>query len=281
MIFYRSYKIFFIVFLVFTSSLNAQRRDLLPLKPDPENLDVKIFRSINNSRCGFWDAVIPVTDKSILLTSTIVPATLFGISRAGKNYYDENSSVLLALSEGLSSGITFGLKNIVRRKRPFEVLSNVNYDKSKFLLDRYSFPSGHSSMSFAMATSLTLRYPDKPILITGMYLYSTVISLGRIYLGVHYPSDVLAGMLIGSGSAVIVHSLRKEIIKGKNNLFGENNRDDVNEKSISTALIFTSLIATDIINFILEKVIDKINNSYIIGLDLRGYENSLRVKYNL
>lgn len=279
-IFYKRYKIFFIAFLVFTSSLNAQRRDLLPIKPDLENLDVKIFRSINNSRCGFLDAVIPVTDKSILFTSTIVPGTLFVISRAGNNYYDENSSVLLALSEGLSSGITFGLKNIIRRKRPFEVLSNVNYDKSKFLLDKYSFPSGHSSVSFAMATSLTLRYSDKPVLIAGLYLYSTAVSLGRIYLGVHYPSDVLAGMLVGSGSAAIVHSLRKEIIKGKNNLFRESNREDMNEKSISTALIFTSFVATDIVNFILGKVIYKINNPYIIGLDLRGYESSLRVNYN-
>lgn len=280
MIFYGRYKIFFIAFLVFTTSLNAQRRDLLPLKPDRENLDVKIFRSINNSRCGFLDAVIPVTDKSILFTSILVPATLFGVSRTNSNYYDENSTVLLSLSEGLSAGLTFGLKNIVKRERPYKTLANVNYDGSKFLLDRYSFPSGHSSLSFAMATSLTLRYPEKPVLISGLYLYSTAVSLGRIYLGVHYPSDVFAGMLIGSGSALIVHSLRKEIIKGKNNLFRESNREDANEESISTALIFTSFIATDIINSILEKAINKINNPYIIGLDFRGYENSFRINYN-
>ncbi|MFA5405210.1 MAG: phosphatase PAP2 family protein [Ignavibacteria bacterium] len=278
--FYRNYKIFIILFLLFSSSSFAQRRDLIPEKPDPDNIDVKIFRTINNSQCGFLNNVIPITDKSILFTSTLTPAILFGVSRANNNYYDENSSVLLALSEMLSSGIVIGTKNIVKRERPYKTLSNVHYNKSKFLLDRYSFPSGHSAMSFAMATSLTLRYPDKPILISGVYLYSTVISLGRIFLGVHYPSDVLAGMLVGSGSAVIIHSLRKEIIEVKNNLFREKGREDVNEKSVSTPLIFSSFIATDILNFILKTINNKTLNSSNIGFDLNGYNNNVKINYN-
>lgn len=275
--FCRNCKIFFLLFLFFASSLQAQRRVLLPLKPDPDNIDVKIFRAINNSVCGFLNTIIPVTDKSVLFASTITPAILFGVSRANNNYYDENSSVLLALSEGISAGITFGLKNIVRRKRPFEVLSNVNHDKSKFLLDRYSFPSGHSSVSFAMATSLTLRYPDKPVLISGLYLYSTAVSLGRIYLGVHYPSDVLAGMLIGSGSAVIVHSLRKEIIKGKNDLFREKGREDVNEKSMSAPLILLSLIGTDVLNYFIGRSESKLLEYTKIGFDVNRGENKINL----
>lgn len=267
-------KIFLIIFLFSFSSLSAQRRDLLPLKPDPDNIDVKIFRGINNSQCGFLNTIIPITDKSILFTSTMTPAILFGVSRANNNYYDENSSVLMALSEGLSAGITFGLKNIVRRERPFADLSNVHYNKSKFLLDRYSFPSGHSAMSFAMATSLTLRYSDKPILISGVYLYSTIISLGRIYLGVHYPSDVLAGMLIGSGSAVIIHSLRKEIIEGKNNLFREKGREDVNQKSVSTPLVLISLVATDVVNYFMG---NSISGNAKISFDARGDYNKINL----
>jgi undecaprenyl-diphosphatase len=275
--FYRYYKIFLILFLIFTSTASAQRRDLVSKTYDPDNLDVKLFRTINNSQCGFLSTVIPITDKSVLFTSTFTPAILFGVSKANNNYYDENSSVLMALSEGLSSGITFGLKNIVKRERPYKVLSNVNYDGSKFLLDRYSFPSGHSAISFAMATSLTLRYPDKPVLITGVYLYSTIISLGRIYLGVHYPSDVLAGLLIGSGTAAIVHSLRKDIIEAKNNLFREKGREDVNEKSVSTPLILLSLIGSDVVNYIIGI---NGNKSLKIGFDATSYANNLRLNIN-
>lgn len=252
---------------------------MIPQKPDPDNIDVKIFRAINNSQCGFLNTIIPVTDKSILFISTLVPATLFGVSRANNNYYDENSSVLLSLSEILSSGLVFGTKNIIKRDRPFTTLSNVHYNKGKFLLDRFSFPSGHSALSFSMATSLTLRYPDKPILITGLFLCSSVVSLGRIYLGVHYPSDVLAGMLIGSGSAAVIYSLRKEIIKGKNNLFNEKGREDVNQKSISTAFIFTSFIATDILSYFLGQTKSKILNSGNVGFDLRGYDNKINFRY--
>jgi membrane-associated phospholipid phosphatase len=270
-------KILLIIFLIFASSLQAQRRDLV--SPEPDNIDVKIFRAINNSQSGFLNTVVPVTDKSILFTSTLVPATLFAVSRAKNNYYDENSSVLLILTEGLSAGITFGIKNIFRRERPFAILSNVHYNKSKFLLDRYSFPSGHSAMTFSMATSLTLRYPDKPVLISGLFLYSTVVSLGRIYLGVHYPSDVLAGMLIGSGSAAIIYSLRKEIIKGKNNLFNESGRVDANQKTVSGTLILTSFIASDVLNFILGGIRSKFIEKSKLGVDLRGYENRINVSY--
>jgi membrane-associated phospholipid phosphatase len=272
-------KIFIVIFLFLFSSLFAQRRDLIPQKPDPDNIDVKIFRAINNSQCEFLNTFIPVSDKSILFTSTLTPTILFGVSRANNYYYDENSSVLLALSEVLASGIVFGTKNIIKRDRPFTTLSNVHYNKSKFLLDRYSFPSGHSAISFSMAASLTLRYPDKPVLISGLYLYSTAVSLGRIYLGVHYPTDVLAGMLIGSGSAVIIHSLRKEIIKGKNNFFREKEREDVNQKTISTTLIFTSFIATDILSYFLGQNKSKILNSGNVGFDLRGYDNKINFRY--
>jgi|WetSurMetagenome_2_1015567.scaffolds.fasta_scaffold36178_4 hypothetical protein len=98
--FCRSNKILFILLLLLNSSFFAQRRDLVPLKPDPYNIDVKIFRVINNSQCVFLNSVIPITDKSILFTSTLVPAIQFGVSRANSNYYDENSSVLLVLLEG-------------------------------------------------------------------------------------------------------------------------------------------------------------------------------------
>lgn len=265
------YRIFNILafLLLINISLYAQRRDLI--QADPDNIDVKIFRSINNMQCGFLSNVIPVTDKSILFTSTLVPAGLFAYSRSEKNYYDENTAVLTALSEGLSAGITFGLKNIFKRDRPFTSLSDVHYDKSRFLLDRYSFPSGHSAMSFSMATSLTLRYPDKPVLISGVFLYSTVVSLGRIYLGVHYPSDVLAGMLVGSGSAVLVYSLRKEIIKGKNSIFRESGREDVNQKTVSTGLILTSFIISDAVNYF----IDKINSKRNINVELNSFENRI------
>jgi membrane-associated phospholipid phosphatase len=220
---------------------------------EPKNIDVSIFRLVNNGRNGFSGAVIPLTDKSVLPVSIAAPLGLAGISRYNNNYYDENTAVLLALTEITGTAFTFGLKNIIKRDRPFVNLRNVFFDKYNSPTDRYSFPSGHTTMVFSMATLLTLRYPDKPFVIAGSFLYAGIIGYGRMYLGVHYPSDVFAGMLAGAGSAALIYSLRKEIIKGKNNFFRENNPDS-NSKELSAPAILGLTIGADLINEILQLV---------------------------
>lgn len=272
-------KIFIVIFLFLFSSLFAQRRDLVRDSTYSENLDVKIFRAINNSQCGFLNTVIPLTDKSILFTATLIPGAFFFFSKANSNHYDENSAVFTGLSEGLAVGVTYGLKTIFQRERPFTTLPNVYYDRNTFLTDRYSFPSGHTAVTFSMATAMTLRYPDKPILITGLYLYATVVSVGRIYLGVHYPTDALTGMLVGSGSAVVVFSMRKEIIKWKNSIFREKGKDDNNSKSISSGVILSSFAASEFLNLLLGKIDSKIINPKNINFDLNGYDNKISFRY--
>ncbi len=217
------------------------------------NIDVSLFRAINNNRCGLSNAIIPLTDKSVLPFSIAVPIGLAGISRIDENYYDENSAVLLLLSEITSTGITFGMKQVFKRERPFVTLRNVSYDKYNSPTDRYSFPSGHTATAFSMATSLTLRYPDKPVIIAMSYLYAAIIGYGRMYLGVHYPSDVIGGMIIGSGSAALIYSLRKEIIDVKNNLFNEKYKQDTNNiNEMPAYMILGMSIGADLLNNLLQ-----------------------------
>jgi membrane-associated phospholipid phosphatase len=260
--------------IIFFSSINIQyslSQDTTNYK-EPSNIDVSIFRAINNSRTNTFDKIIFVTDKSILPVSILTPSILFTVSRINQNYYDENSSVLCALSEATSVAFTYGIKILVKRPRPYEVLKNVKRNKDDLAFtDPYSFPSGHTSTAFSIATSLTLRYPDKPFLITGLYFYSTVIALGRIYLGVHYPTDVLGGMLIGAGSAVLIHSLRKEIISGKNSLFNERGREDKNSNSNLTSFILLSFVTSDVVNYFLTKSDSKFLNKVRMDLSNSDY----------
>ncbi|HEY5534436.1 MAG TPA: phosphatase PAP2 family protein [Ignavibacteria bacterium] len=260
--------------IIFFSSVNIQysySQDTTNYK-EPSNLDVSIFRAINNSRTNIFDKIIFITDKSILPVSILTPPILFTVSRINKNYYDENSSVLCALSEATSVAFTYGIKILVKRPRPFVVLKDVKRNKDDLAFtDPYSFPSNHTSTAFSIATSLTLRYPDKPLLITGLYLYSTVIALGRIYLGVHYPTDVLGGMLIGAGSAVLIHSLRKEIISGKNSLFNERGREDKNSNSNLSSLILLSFVTSDVVNYFLTNSDSKFLNKVRMDLSNSDY----------
>lgn len=83
------------------------------------------------------------------------------------------------------------------RKRPFVTYPDLITKKSE--AGSPSFPSGHTSQAFATATSLSLAYP-KWYVIAPSLLWAGAVGYSRMELGVHYPSDVLVGALIGIGS---------------------------------------------------------------------------------
>jgi undecaprenyl-diphosphatase len=100
----------------------------------------------------------------------------------------------------ISQTITYSLKALLGRERPYNILKNLNtFD---IILKDHSFPSGHTSASFAIATAIAFNMPQIAIIV---YLIALIIGISRIYLGVHYPTDVAGGIIVGIGSAAIVH----------------------------------------------------------------------------
>ena len=95
--------------------------------------------------------------------------------------------------------LTYGLKYIVDRARPYE--SYPDRINPYSLESDPSFPSGHTATAFALATSLCIRYP-KWYVIAPSALWACSVGLSRMNEGVHYPTDVLAGAVLGAGFAV-------------------------------------------------------------------------------
>jgi undecaprenyl-diphosphatase len=89
------------------------------------------------------------------------------------------------------------IKRIVKRQRPF--ITNVHLT-AVYQPSSYSFPSGHTSAAFSSAVALSRAYP-KWYVIAPSLLWSSTVGYSRMYLGVHNPSDVLAGAILGTGTA--------------------------------------------------------------------------------
>lgn len=106
----------------------------------------------------------------------------------------------LALVYGVVAGAYNGLKYEVQRLRPFVALGTelrVAAEQVQAIRPDSSFPSGHAANAFMLATLLTaLLRPRRWPLWFGL---ATLVALSRVYLGLHYPGDVLAGALLGVG----------------------------------------------------------------------------------
>lgn len=104
------------------------------------------------------------------------------------------------LSLSISQIIVHSLKKIMSRERPYKIIEHLN--TFGIDLSDYSFPSGHTAASFSLATTLALNLPRFTIIVFTLALF---IAISRIYLGVHYPTDVAAGLILGIGFPIVVH----------------------------------------------------------------------------
>jgi membrane-associated phospholipid phosphatase len=109
---------------------------------------------------------------------------------------------LTVIAVALADWSAVGLKALVDRNRP-----PLRYPEPKTLVPvphDASFPSGHAATSFAAATMLAFAFPPlAPVLV----LLAAAVAFSRVYVGVHYPLDILGGAVLGALVALIVRPL--------------------------------------------------------------------------
>ena len=175
-------------------------------------LDTSLFLFFNVTLANpVTDLVMPIVTSDwllrILYAAAVVLLLIFGNARL--RWVVLFSVIVVALTDQLSAGL---LKPMIGRLRPCQVLDNIN------LLvacgGGKSMPSSHAANSFGQAVLFSLMYPRVrwPLLV-----FAGLVALSRVFVGVHYPFDILAGAVLGAtvGLAAAVAARRFLALKTK------------------------------------------------------------------
>jgi membrane-associated phospholipid phosphatase len=191
--------VYFIVFVFTGSHCFAQ------------NLDVDILKSINprHPTSLYWRN----TSNSAYYAAG---AASFGTLIYGFVSNDataKHNAVETFINLGASVLVTNLIKVTVNRTRPADRYPDEIFVNSP--THNQSFPSGHTSLAFATATTLSMQY-NKWYVTVPAYAWATSVAYSRMYLGKHYPTDVLAGAAVGIGTAYVGHWFNKKLFKQRN-----------------------------------------------------------------
>lgn len=185
---------------------------LLGLCLHAQNIDIELLKDINARDYPQWDKAMDITSSSVYPALVVAPGTMLITGLATKNKELQRNAIKTCIGLGINTLLTTGLKYGVNRSRPYETYPNEIIKRTS--TGPYSFPSGHTSYAFSLATSVTLS-TKKWYAAVPCYAYAGAVGYSRMRLGVHYPSDVLAGMLIGIGSSWLVWKADKWINRPK------------------------------------------------------------------
>jgi len=180
----------------------------LLLQCGAQNVDFRILKAINKKEMPVWDKGMKGLSNTV---NPLIPVTFIEIWADG--YFTKDKVMMRngfksAITIGFAALVSTGLKVAIERTRPAKKYPGEIIQRTH--AGKYSFPSGHTTSAFAMATALTLSY-QKWYVAVPAYAYAGMVGYSRMRLGVHFPTDVLGGIFVGIGSGLLVWQLDKII----------------------------------------------------------------------
>lgn len=194
------YLFFVYILIVFSNHVSAQ-----PTRSALAQFDERVMFDLAKSRTPERTGILRFLTNTIHYGDAGVPAALLIGGTLGHDPEMRQNALYVASSTALSYGVTLLVKHFVKRPRPF--IKNIEF-VPVYRAGSTSFPSGHASTSIATATALSMAYP-KWYVIAPAFLWAGSVSYSRMYLGVHYPTDVACGAFLGAGTAVSLSFMKR------------------------------------------------------------------------
>ncbi len=171
-------------------------------------MEIQILNLIQNLRTPLGDIIVPFITRlgNAGIIWIILTLVLLLIPKTRKTGVIMTVALLVDLVL-----CNLLLKNLVARTRPFDVNTAVQLLVAK--PQDYSFPSGHTAASFASVTALYLAGEKK--MWKAALVLAVLIALSRLYLYVHYPTDIIGGVIFGSLSGYLGYKIVEWIQKKK------------------------------------------------------------------
>lgn len=187
---------------LFLSFINLLIPLLSPVFKVLYQLDLHLLEFINHERIKPLDNFFIFITNTAFIIAFAIPVILLIYGMATHRFKLKRQSFMILISLVINSLVIDIIKHLVNRQRPFEVDRFIEKLTSG---GSPSFPSGHTGYAFLLASALTFLFPKQIYWLIAAWVWAFTVAYTRVALGVHYPSDVIASMIISSSIAIMLN----------------------------------------------------------------------------